>query len=1315
MSGGYDASSVDAQPLRAALHRRVLPQLPWFVALACAMLAITTFRAIRSERQQALGAWERQLSIAADDRISAVDHWIADQAGHARLIAAFPATSAALSSAQGDVTRHLAAVLASASRVDPDSAVRVFDRNLRELAVRPDTAGECDGCAALARRAADLGRGVVEQQLATPSETAVIVFAEPVFAPGEGTNAGARSVVGAVTLVVRADRWLYPYLARSLFGTTSGETVLVERRGNQAVYLSPLRHIPGSPGSVHVPLDRPRFAAAEALAGRAVFGRFQDYRDVAVLSVTRQLKNAPWGLISKIDESEALRQISQPLWLAAAQLALALLGFLALGSVWLLRARSRWNAMENRVAGSEIRLAAFLDQANDAIFLADERGRVLEANRRAEELYGYTAAELRGLAVRDLRAAGYWTDSVTDGASTWTRVGQVVDSVHVNKSGVPFPVELSTRGFEQGGVRLTMAVVRELTERHAHEERIRHLNRVLRTLSMINRAMVAAVDRQSFLECACNILVDAGEYAMAWVGLVDPLAGVLVPFAAAGAVRDARNGTDTCPIRCDDSPLGNGLSGQAVRTGRRAVSGDVLGEPSMAPWHERLRALGHRSAASFPLVVREQVVGVLSIHAAKLDAFQTDDLELLDELALDLGHGVERLLDRQDLGVTEARLRESLRATQESSARFLSVFEHAPMGIGLTDANSQVLCAVNPALARMLGYAPEELVGVEPERIWQRNELGKRAALLDRLRSGDLERIEFEAGFRRRDGAGVPIRGMLTLIRSRSGEARYVLGVFEDESAHRAAQVEISKLSRAVEQSPVLVMITDRCGTIEYVNRKFREVTGYSAEEVIGQNPRILKSGEMPADGYEHLWATLRAGGEWRGEFHNRKKNGELYWEDAAISALRDEHGNVTHFIAVKEDVTARKLAEVRLREVQDQLAVAQKMEAVGLLAGGVAHDFNNLLSAILGFSELANATLGAGHPAAPSLAQVIAAGRRAADLTRQLLVFSRQQVIAERVIDVRTLLADLEKMLRRLIGEHIRFTTDLASGLPSVLADPGQLEQVVVNLVVNARDAMPDGGTLRIEASLAQVGPELVELHPGIRAGAFVRIRVEDSGCGISDAVRARMFEPFFTTKEAGKGTGLGLSTVYAIVHKAGGFIEVRSVVGRGTSFAVHLPAADRAFEADAPAKPSGAGFPRGSEWVLVVEDDDTVRAVVSQILRSAGYRVLDVSGPDEALSVVARVGQPVDLLITDVVMPAMNGRLLAERIHAMRPDLPVIFLSGYADEELVRSAMLARRGTFLQKPAPPAVILATVREVLDRNGGSSNEAPLVARHDSC
>ncbi len=543
---------------------------------------------------------------------------------------------------------------------------------------------------------------------------------------------------------------------------------------------------------------------------------------------------------------------------------------------------------------------------------------------------------------------------------------------------------------------------------------------------------------------------------------------------------------------------------------------------------------------------------------------------------------------------------------------------------------------------------------------------------------------------RRDDGTTFDAEINVALVRTADGTPRGAMLITRDVSERKRSAESLRMLSLAVEQSPASIIITDTSGRIEYVNAKFTEVTGYSAAEAIGQNPRMLKSGEMAPEVYRQMWQSLTAGRPWRGEFHNRKKNGELYWELASVSPVCGADGTVTHYLAVKEDVTERRRLEEELRQVQ-------KMEAIGRLAGGVAHDFNNLLTVIQGSAAALGAT-GLEPPEQEEiLGQITEAADRAARLTRQLLAFSRRQAVRLADLDLNAVVLNMTRMLQRLIGEHISLTAQYAAGGAPVHADAGMMEQVLMNLAVNARDAMPRGGALAIRTEAVQLD-EQAAVHPRARQGRFVRLSVADTGSGIAPEHMPHLFEPFFTTKDVGRGTGLGLAAVFGIVEQHGGWIEVRSEPGTGSRFDVYLPHLGKPVASAAERR--SAGEERGGhETILLVEDEPSLQRLVQRVLERQGYQVHVAGSAAEALELWAVHRDRIDLLLTDVVMPGgTGGRELAQRLQAEKRTLKVVFTSGYTDEVPGEASAVRGTAAFLEKPFEPKDVLRKVRACLDQ-----------------
>ena len=527
-----------------------------------------------------------------------------------------------------------------------------------------------------------------------------------------------------------------------------------------------------------------------------------------------------------------------------------------------------------------------------------------------------------------------------------------------------------------------------------------------------------------------------------------------------------------------------------------------------------------------------------------------------------------------------------------------------------------------------------------------------------------------------------------TLVRS----IRSTLALHTLQQDQQVADELVRKLSRAVEQSADAVMITGRNGIIEYVNPAFEALTGHTRDEARGKTPRILKSGEQDAETYQELWKTICAGNVYRGIMVNRKKDGALYYVEESICPLRDSDGQITHFISNSRDLTDRMRLEA-------QLLQAQKMDAIGRLAGGVAHDFNNLLTIITSYSELAMDAVPEGSALESKIHEILLAARRAAELTRQLLAFSRKQPQALRVVELNPIIAGIAKTLPRLIGEDIEFTFLPGEGLGRVKVDALQIEQVLMNLAANARDAMPQGGHLRIETSKVILDGEYIHSKPAvIPPGPYALITVTDDGAGIPRENLPHIFEPFYTTKPAGKGTGLGLATVYGIVKQNKGFIWVYSERGAGSVFKIYLPFANAATVSKEAEVAKNESISRGSETLLLVEDEYAVRQATAEFLRLQGYHVIEAKDGLEALNVAARHPSKIDIIVSDVVMPNMSGGELAKALARVRPDARFLFVSGYAGKTVLDHKVVDLETNFLQKPYTLRQLSAKIRAALAR-----------------
>ncbi len=508
-------------------------------------------------------------------------------------------------------------------------------------------------------------------------------------------------------------------------------------------------------------------------------------------------------------------------------------------------------------------------------------------------------------------------------------------------------------------------------------------------------------------------------------------------------------------------------------------------------------------------------------------------------------------------------------------------------------------------------------------------------------------------------------------------------------SERKRVEENLRKLSVAVEQNPASIVITDTFGNIEYVNPHFSRLTGYSFAEAVGQNPSFLKTGETATEQYQTLWQTITSGGEWRGEFHNRKKNGDLYWEQALISPIRDDSGLITHFIAIKEDVTDRK-------QLESQLQHSQKMDAIGQLAGGIAHDFNNILTAIVGYATIIQLKLPAESPLKKNAEQITATAERGASLTQGLLAFSRKQTSQRVTVDLNEIINRVHQLLLRLTSENIHLEIQLDPQKLSISADSGRIEQVLMNIATNARDAMPHGGSIVISTETITITSDFVLAKGFGKPGQYALLTCRDDGEGIDEEDLKHIFEPFYSTKEFGKGTGLGLAIVYGIIKEHNGYTTCHSTVGQGTVFRIYLPLLNSAPDIIVEKVEEQKAPVQGKDCVLLADDDYEARTVCKELLEEFGYSVIEAIDGEDALKKFREQKERITLVILDIIMPKINGMEVFKAIQSEAPNTRVLFCSGYG-KDVVAAQGLEEGMNFLAKPFTPKEMLMKIREVLD------------------
>jgi PAS domain S-box-containing protein len=792
-----------------------------------------------------------------------------------------------------------------------------------------------------------------------------------------------------------------------------------------------------------------------------------------------------------------------------------------------------------------------------------------------------------------------------------------------------------------------------LTRDKSDTEELHNLRRALNTLTACNHAVAQAIDERAFVQEVCDLVVEHG-YLMAWVAAkrVDERRSVEV-VAAAGV----DDGYTAClQVRWDDSPAGQGAIGSSIRTGSPAVERFTADVPESDTPRSLARERGFASSISLPYRLAGEVTGALCIYSGEPDAFDAHETAVLEELALGLGQGLQALRERGLLRTQTAellklndRLQRLARAVQElSAARDLD------------------------AVTAVVRTAARDLVGAD----------GATFVLRDGDQRHHVDEEPIAPGVYWADVRDVGEDDLRIL----QALADATSTAMERVRTRRELEVSEERYRSIVENVEDVVFLLDPKGRFQYVSPSISKY-GFTPEDIIGHPfEHFVHQADLPGLD-ESLGRALEGEVETR-TFRARTVEGVEHVVRTTSRALV-RGGTVVGVSGVLIDIT-------ELRRAEEQLRVAQKMEAVGQLAGGVAHDFNNLLSVILSYAGFVADAVRDREQAFADVEEIRKAGERAASLTRQLLVFSRKQVLQPQVIDLNQLARDCEKMLRRLIGEDIELVQRLAADIGPIKADPGQVEQVIMNLVVNARDAMPGGGKLTIETSNVEIGKKYSVRDAAVKPGQYVMLVVTDTGVGMDDDTKQRLFEPFFTTKEVGKGTGLGLSTVYGIVRESGGSIWVFSELGIGTTFKIYFPRllerTSQAVRAKISDRPEA-----GTEAILLVEDDRSVRRLAVRVLRGAGYEVVEAGDGNEALRSFEQRAGDFQLLLTDVVMPNMSGRQLAERLSRMQPGIKILYMSGYTDNAIERHGVLDPDTAFIGKPFTGKDLSKKVREVLD------------------
>jgi PAS domain S-box-containing protein len=996
---------------------------------------------------------------------------------------------------------------------------------------------------------------------------------------------------------------------------------------------------------------------------------------------------------------------------------------------------------------SKQQLQTYIDNAGDAIYVVERAtGRIQNCNARACLELGYSRAELLQLTTMDIEAQ--LSSGAVVALHQQQKAGEprTITGTHRRKDGTLFPVEIRLSSLAPAQPELILSIVRNITERQRAEQALRKSEVEFRTtFEMASIGMAQAnphtgrFQRVNQKMCAITGYTAEELLKMSVRDVTYPddrqADGQLFQRVIKGAQPDYQ--IEKRYVRKDGSLVWVSINMTVIRNadGRpvhtMATIEDITARKQAEEAIQRERVLSdtiidsipgtfylldeHGRYARWNTYQREEILGKPDDQMSGMNALDTihpEDRALIQaRIANVLQDGKEETVEGRVLlrggpafiwmlmtgrrmmiadrpflvgtGIDITARKQAVEALQ----RYAMAVEQSSDGIAITDMEGK-LVLVNNAWAQMHGCEISGQVGQPlalnhtPEQM-ARDVIPFNAALLQH--GSHIA----EVGHRRKDGTTFPTRMSGTLMKDEHGKLVGMVGIARDITEQMRTEQEHLRLSTAIEQAAETVVITDTTGTILYANPAFEKVTGYTRAEAYGQNPRVLKSGKQDAEFYRNMWALLTAGEVWAGHLINKRKDGALYEEDATISPVLDAKGQIINYVAVKRDVTREVALETQNRQ-------AAKMEAIGRLAGGVAHDFNNQLQVILGNVELILAGLPTEHPIQADLHEIQASARRSADLTRQLLAFSRKQTIEPVVLELNAAIGQSLKMLNRLIGENISLNFLAQSVAENVFMDPGQLDQLLANLVVNARDAIPGSGTISINVTNRMLQESDCQGRIDfIPPGDYVVLTVRDDGAGMTPEIQSHIFEPFFTTKALGKGTGLGLAMVFGIVKQNNGAITVHSAPQQGTTFTIYLPRVRAAVPAAA-GKPEER-IPTGTETILLVEDEKSVLELIKRTLAKQGYKVLAAATPQLALQTYAQYPDTIHLLLTDVIMPTMSGKELTERIQALRPDIRILFMSGYSADIIAQQGHLPEGLNLLQKPFSSAALAQRIRAALD------------------
>ncbi len=1059
-------------------------------------------------------------------------------------------------------------------------------------------------------------------------------------APLFASEAPDAALLGAIVLVSDASSYLFPLLNTWPTPCQTAETALSRRDGEDVLFLNALRYQTNDLHGLRVPLTRRAMPTVRAALGEQGVMEGVDYRDQPVIAFAMRVAGTGWSLVAKQDTEEIFAD-----WRFRSRLILAAMSALVCGifagvlAVW----RHAQTRHYRDLYASEARVRASTERHSITLKAIGDAVLVTDSQGRVE-LLNPVAEHLTG-----------WSSAEANGLPL-ERIFDIINEE--TRLRVPSPVE---RVLREGEV-----------------------------VGLANHTLLIARDGS---EC--------------------PIADSAAP------IRDAQGGITGVVLVFRDQTLEQNyrvlfqrmMDGFAVHEMVRDESGQPTDYRFIAvnPAFERMTGL--RAADVVGRTIREVMPGIEQHWIETYDRVVTTGVPVhFERYAAQFDKYFDVAAFRPTLNqfativqdITQRKQTEE--ALQESERKYRSltddVLDTTEVGIFILDAAFNVVW-VNRTMGRFFGFERDEIIG-KPKRDLIKNSIAGIFENPERFAATVLATYDDNTYTEQFECHVLPGEGREERWLQHWSQP-VVSGLYEggriehyyDITERKRNEAQQKRLVAAIEQSGEIVMVTDPRGALLYVNEAFERVTGYAWEEVAGQTPRLLRSGKHGKAVYRAMWETLQRGEVYRGRLVNRRKDGTLFTEDISVAPVTDDAGRTVHYVAVARDVTDRLRLESELHH-------AQKMESVGRLAGGVAHDFNNMLGVILGNAELALESLDRDSPLRADLEEIIHAAKRSSEITQQLLAFARKQMVTPRVLDLNQAVDGMLKMLGRLVGENISLHWE--PGAPAIIVeiDPAQLHQILTNLCVNARDAITDVGVITIRTAITRVDTPLPDVQNHESApGLYATLSVSDTGCGMDPETIAHLFEPFYTTKGVGKGTGLGLATVLGIAQQNNGFIRVGSEPWKGTAFTVYLPLRD-----DAPAETAPEVRPElldgNGETVLIAEDEVSVLRLSRSILEKLGYRVLAASSPKEAWQLAESHTGTINLLLTDVIMPGMNGRDLAKLVKRKYPGVRCLFMSGYTANVIAHHGVLDDDVYFLQKPFSSQELAVCVKKILDNGDGA-------------